>query len=576
MANKRKADVPALPTSELVSKGHPCPDQVACGSSDAAALYDDGHLFCFACSRRFAGDGVSEPSAHTAVETTSDDLQSILNAGRITAIPSRGLSQATCELWDYRVRINPRNAHREHLAPYRDEHGRCTGIKVRDTGTPEEPCKDFRAEGKIGATLFGRHKWAAGGKRLVIVGGEIDCLTVSQQYAHKWPVVSPPSGEPSAPGVILKNLEWVSSFEEVCIGLDMDEPGRKASLEIAKLLPPGKAKIIKWSRKDPNEMLMNGEGEKITLNIYNAEAYRPDGIVDARTLTSACMATPTMGLPWPWPFLNTWTFGRHRGQLITLGSGTGMGKSDLMAEVIASTLKGADEYGNTWTPEGFAVFGFEEDAEGTKKQIASKIGSKLFHLPPDDNGMGWTDEELLATLTRMDTDIWHGGGKLFINDNFGTADWDDIKSRSRYLAAAEGIKHFLVDPLGALVVGVEDERKELDRITLEGSMLAQELDATVYFVSHLTRPSLGPSHEEGGHVRLSQFRGSNGIGMYAALVLGWEGNQQAETTEEQSKRILRGVKARKGGRATGKVQTFIYNVLTGRLELPYEMYQGDT
>ena len=39
--------------SEFI-KHEPCPD---CGSSDALAVYTDGHTFCFSCQTRTAGHG---------------------------------------------------------------------------------------------------------------------------------------------------------------------------------------------------------------------------------------------------------------------------------------------------------------------------------------------------------------------------------------------------------------------------------------------------------------------------------------------------------------------------------------
>ena len=39
--------------SEFI-RHEPCPD---CGSSDALAIYTDGHTFCFSCQTRTAGSG---------------------------------------------------------------------------------------------------------------------------------------------------------------------------------------------------------------------------------------------------------------------------------------------------------------------------------------------------------------------------------------------------------------------------------------------------------------------------------------------------------------------------------------
>jgi twinkle protein len=567
--SKAKAE---FPESELVQKGLPCDD---CGSSDALALYTDEHTHCFSC-------GVTKGSNAPVLDGLRDDrtgdeqgpLGATIQTGSIHALKSRGITQATCREWDYRIRQNPHGEF-EQLAVYRDEHGTPAGVKVRNVGV-DGTAKEFHWVGSAKGQLYGRHKWSAGGKILTIVEGEIDALTVSQCYAHKYPVVSVPNGAHEAAKAFAKNLEFIASFDKVVIGFDMDAQGRDAAVECAKLLPPGKAFIVKWAGgKDANEMLQAGKPEEITRCCWNAEAYRPDGVIDARQLTAQCLDPVETGIPWPWDFMTGWTYGRRPQELYVIGAGTGIGKTDMVAEVIASTISGLTKSGRAYPPEGFAIFAYEAGAATTKKAIAGKLASRRFHIPQDDSGASWTDDELRAAMDLMDHALWDRGGKLFINDSRGAADWDAVVERARYLHHAEGITNFLVDPISALVTDEENERQFIDKLVLQAAKLSVELNSKIYLASHLARPKDGPSHEEGGHVRLSQFRGSNAIGMFANFVFGMERNQQAEEESERALATIRVVKDRFTGNSIGKTSKIVYDAITGSYDSPSPSFIGD-
>lgn len=559
--------------SEFVSKGHPC-EQPNCLSSDAVALYSDGHRHCFSCGHTYPGDGRAPgEGGQAALEAPVPEN---FPSGSIKGIVSRGLTQSTCREWDYQVRQNPRGEI-EHLAYYRDEHGHVVGCKLRNVGLDGQS-KEFSWVGSAKGNLYGRHKWSSGGKMLTILEGEIDTLTVSQCYAHKYPVVGVPNGAHEAAKAVAKNLEFINTFDKVIFGFDMDAQGRDACVECAKLLPPGKAFIAKWSGKDPNEMLIAGNSEGITKAVWNAEPYRPDGVIDARTLTAQCLDPVVTGIPWPWEFMTRWTYGRRPEELYVFGAGTGIGKTDLLAEIIACTISGATKDGHVkaFTPEGFGIFAYEAGAATTKKAIAGKLAGRRFHIPPEEeSGTGWTDEDLRAAMDLMDTTLWDRGGKLFINDSKGAADWDAVVERMRYLHHAEGVTNFLVDPLSALVTDADDERKAIDKMVLEAAQLTVELRSKIYIASHLARPALGDSHEEGGHVRLNQFRGSNAIGMFSNFVFGMERNQQTEDAMERSTATVRVVKDRFTGNSIGRTAQIIYDALSGSYDVPLTKFLGD-
>lgn len=558
--------------STLVASKLPCN---TCGSSDALAEYDDGHTHCFSCGETKQGvsSGALEGSGATALphqagsKPLSADLEEVLGTGSIKNLPKRGLTLATCKHFDYRIRQN-RKGEWEQLAIYRDARGKPVGCKIRNTGV-DGSLKKFRFVGKAEGNLFGRHLWRDQGRMIVITEGELDCLSVSQVQGNKWPVVSVPNGAAVAAKDISKNIEWLSGFDKVVLMFDMDEPGQKAAEECAAILPPGKAFIATLPDKDPSALLQEGKGELITAAIWGAKAYRPDGIVDARELTNKCLGQVPWGIPWPWEFMTLWTYGRRKAELYTFGAGTGVGKSDAMAEIVACTLRGSDKSGLREFPnEACAVFNFEAGAATTKKLIAGKLAGHRFHIPQGEGeGGDWSTEDHIRAQAYMDVELWEKGGKLFINESFGAADWDSVKDRCRFMAHAEGVTHFVIDPLGALAMSEDDERKLLDRVALEGASLAQELNASIYFVSHLTRPD-GTSHEEGGRVSLKHFRGSNGIGMFSHFVFGFERDQQAENPEDRKKLLVRVLKDRYTGNSTGKTSVLIYDSISGSLDEP--------
>lgn len=506
----------------------------------------------------------------------SAEMEADLKKGKVSHITSRKLTKETAAAWDYRIRKNSKGEI-EELAPFRDLTGTLTGIKVRNLG-PDTMGKDFFVIGKVTGQLWGRHRYGDGEKRndgkpswVAILEGEHDAMAASQAMGLRYHITSIPQGTDSAVAAIKANLEWLLTHDRIILGFDQDAPGRAAMEECVGLFPPGRVFIARWPGKDASALLQEGRGSDITSVLWNPSPYRPDGMVDARTLTEACMAPTVRGIPWAFDGLTALTYGRRPQETITLGSGTGMGKSDLIAEQIAADLQGLTKAGERYDPQAWAVWAFEGGGPAKfKNTVAGKIGRKRFHKAVEDleGGFEWTPEEKRGVLDRMDGDLWNQGGKLFIYDARGLAGWDDIKDKMRYMAQSEGVRHFLLDPISAMVTDEEDERKEIDRIVLAYTKLMEELDGYGYLVSHLTRPSMGPSHEEGGKVQLRQFRGSNGIGMFSTYVIGMERNQQAETEAERAESTIRIVKDRHTGDSTGHTFKLVYDRFTGSLDEP--------
>ena len=89
--------------------------------------------------------------------------------------------------------------------------------------------------------------------------GELDAISLSKCFGHKYACVSLPNGAQSAVKAVKANFDYLNGFDEVVICTDMDEAGQNAARAIAEVLPVGKAKIARLPCKDANEALVEGK-----------------------------------------------------------------------------------------------------------------------------------------------------------------------------------------------------------------------------------------------------------------------------------------------------------------------------
>lgn len=520
--------------------GHePCPK---CGSSDALARYSDGHGFCFACESHFQGEDGSPTRGRRKM--AADILAVSDYEGEFRALTKRGISEETCQKFDYRVGKYKGKA--VQVANYRNAEGDLVAQKVRF------PDKEFVARGNMkDAPLYGRNLWNPqnSGKMIVITEGEIDCLSVAEVQKCKWPVVSLPNGAQSAKKCITANIEYLEAFDSVVLMFDMDEPGQKAARECAEMFSPGKAKIASLPLKDANECLQAGKGQEIIQAIWNARTYRPDGLVSIDEIMEEAEKPIEWGLPWCFDFLTKATYGRRWGEVYALGAGTGVGKTDFFTQQIAYDV---EQLGLN-----VGLLFLEQKPVETAKRVAGKLAGRRFHVPD----AGWTQEELKETLAKM-------RGKVTFYDNFGQTDWEVVSAKIRYMAVSQGIKLIYLDHLTAMA-DTSNEKESLEQMMKEMAGLANELGIIIHFISHLSTPD-GKPHEEGGHVSIRHFKGSRAIGFWSYFMFGLERNQQAEDEIERQTTTFRILKDRYTGQSTGMTFPLYYDRVSGRLttEMP--------
>jgi twinkle protein len=496
-----------------------------CGSSDAGALYTDGHVFCHKCEAYYHQQG--EPPERNERPRVADLIEDFV----VKAIDSRRLSEDTCRKFNYGVVPG-----KLHVANYCTPEGQVVAQKLR------YPNKDFRFIGDTDATgLYGQHLWRDGGKKIVVTEGEIDAMSVSQAQGNKWPVVSVPTGAKGARKALAKQIEWLERFEEIILMFDMDDDGRAAVEACADLFKPGKVKVAELPLKDANEMLKAGRSAEIINAIWQARTHRPDGIVAGTELWDRILATPDDDhVPYPWQCMNDKLLGVRR-EIVMITAGTGTGKTTLVHEIQHSMLTAGESLG---------LIHLEESVEETAMHLMSiELNHRLL-----------LDRKSVPVEKQKEAfDKTVGSGRIYLYDHWGSADSDELFSKIRYFVHGCGCSTIFLDHISIATAG--QDTSEVDALMAKLGSLVKELKVRLVVICHLKKND-GTAFEEGAQISLDDLRGSGAIKQVSYDIIALERNQQ---DENHSTRVnVRVLKCRRTGR-TGLAGTLEYNVNTGRL-----------
>ena len=517
-----------------------CPE---CGSKDNLARYSTGQGYCFGCSYWEAPTGEGRVEAKITTEVTS---KMELFTGNSGAIVDRGINADVVKKYGVTLQYGEDGLIKKHCYPYHNVDGEHIGNKVRTTDT-----KDFMYDGNSkDVGLFGENVFKGGGKYITVCEGELDAMSVHQMFGNKYASVSLRTGSKGAKNDIKRSLEYLESFDAVVLCFDKDVAGKEAVRSVVDLFSPNKVKVCDLPLKDANEMLLAGNIASFTRAWWDAKSYRPDGIVASEeTWDILTEEIRVESVPYPWLGINELTYGFRTGELVTITSGAGMGKSQMVREL--------EHYLLNATEDNIGVLALEESVKNTTLGVMSIEANKPLHLDLDN-----TDDEEL----RGYWEATMGKGRMFMYDHFGSTSEDNLLSKVRYLAKGLDCKWIVLDHLSIVVSDqeVQDERKAIDSIMTKLRQLVQETGIGLFLVSHLRRP-MGKGHEEGGQISLSELRGSASIAQLSDMVIGLERNQQADDARVRNTTIVRVLKNRFSG-LTGPACSLHYDKLTGRMK----------
>jgi len=525
----------------------PCP---LCESTDAVSLNKDGSAYCFSC-QQYIREYNMETNHETTNRVNEYQVKDFLKESNYAEIIDRNIKEDTCKKYGVTVKMDSVGSITHHYYPYHDKQGAKIATKTRYTKLKEFSIQgNTKNSGLFGENLFSKNKY------IIITEGELDCLSAYQMFKtdrYDTPVVSIKNGITSAVKDVKGSLEWLeSNFDNIIINFDNDKHGQEGALKVAELFSPGKCKIMYLPEeyKDASDCLTKNKIQIYTKAFWDAKLYAPDGIINANVLFEE-IAKPTTRAFVQYPFegMNKLTYGIRPSELVTFTAGSGLGKTQVMREVVYHMLKS--------TEDNIGLLMLEETPVITSKGLMSIEANQRLHLPD----VHVSKEEL---KTYFDATV--GTGRIYMFDHFGSNSIDNIVSRVRYLAKGLDCKYIIIDHVSIIVSDQShgDERRVLDEIMTRLRTLVQETGVSMIVVSHLRRPD-GKGHEEGAATSLSQLRGSASIGQLSDMVIGLERDAQNDDPEIRNTTRVRVLKNRFAG-LTGPCCDLRYDIDTGRLK----------
>ena len=555
-----------------------------CNSSDGLVVYlqDDGkhNATCFSCGHYDpdpykqnavisdealqcatgvdSGEGTQAKARKKIARPANQELRTCLNAP-ILSLEDRGISYDTAAYFNVRSGISEYDGKTpvSHLYPvYRKD--KLTGYKERNIEN-----KTFHT---ISDTkhpqFFGQNK-APVSKRIYITEGECDamilfqCLKERQSFQYKDvnpAVISLPFGNTSVNSSFSDNIEFLDQYEEIVLVFDEDLPGEEAVEEAVKFLPH-KTFIAKLGYKDPNEMYDAGRGEDLKWAVIkHARPFEPDDIVNGADTWDRFLNTHNeecYSYPETWTELNGMTCGYRLGSLVTVTSGTGCGKTQLLRELKHHIFESTNFH--------IADIALEEDLGDTVGGLMAIRLNKRIFLPEIKKTL--SEEELRSAHNH-----YFKGGRFTFYDYFGGMDNNNLFSKIRY-CAGKGAKVVFLDHLSIIVSEFADqggERERIDTIMTKLAKLVKELNIVIFLVVHLKKSDNSQSFEEGKDPSLDDLRGSGSLKQLSWDVISLTRNQQHPDKYCSNTSKIKVLKCRFTGR-TGDADYLYFDDTTGRM-----------
>lgn len=355
------------------------------------------------------------------------------------------------------------------------ENGKVINKKIRS-----KEHKDWQTQRGINTKtnrLFGQHAFEPNTKfnnPIIITEGEFDAAAIYE--ATGYAAVSITKGANKAKDQLAENLQWLNKWSYVVLAFDNDDAGQQAIRACLDILPPGKLRVCKFPLKDANDMLRAGRIQEMKTCIYNAESYKPSTIVTAEDVLYR-IKRPEYGTPWPWEFMNRVTFGRRASEIYLLAGATGIGKTEILKDIVHSVLTNNETVG--W-------FNFEQNAEDTYIRLASNHFKQRLYLPSNE---WWNDKEIKDYIMSLNK-------KIYLYDHRTQITFENVLNDMYYLKHACGTNLIIIDNLKAMSSRPVINGRYVDVSTFQAYAVTQLREfavkekITLFIVSHLSDDKL--------------------------------------------------------------------------------------
>jgi twinkle protein len=340
-------------------------------------------------------------------------------------------------------------------------------------------------------SLFGQDVWPAGSsKAITITEGAFDAVAVYQMQGYPAVAVSSTG---SAKKECSEAYEYLNSFDKIYLCFDADTPGKEAMADVARMFDFNKVYMVNLSEElnDPNNYLKANKTDDFNKIWWNAKRFLPEGILSTYDEFDRVIDEDVQKPSVPYPFikLQEMTYGIRSGEMVLFTAQEGIGKTEMFRVLEHHLLRTTDDR--------IGIIHLEENKARTIKGLVGYEVQAPIHLPDFTIPNGEIKTKF-RELTRSDE-------RVHIYSHFGSDDPDIILSTIRFLAGSCGCKYVFLDHITMVVTGLQgdDERRALDYISTRLAMMVEELDFTLFLISHVNDAG--------------QTRGSRNIGKVADL-----------------------------------------------------------
>ena len=467
-----------------------------CCSSDALAVYEhempDGSVYydavCYSCKQGFSREEVHassiapllgieqasgvvvekktfENKATKKLPITKSERQALwkITGGKEgnSSLGYRGISDDTYNFYGFRFEYNKQGKVKATYFPETSK-GKLYGYKSRH----DPKAFGYNNVGKTGQSndLSGQCRFPEGGKFCLVVGGEFDMCAAQEMLRNyqvkkgqgefsRYAVVSPTTGEPSAPKQCRNQYDWFDKFDVIIVGMDSDEVGEQASLDIAKVLPKEKVRIAHWSSKDPNKMLNEGRERQFISDFFSAKELVVSGILGSDQVEDEIfkeLSLEKIALP---PFMSSlqehMAGGIPLGYIVNLISSTGCGKTTIANECVYHWIFNS--------PYKVGVISLELDTGQYGLSLLSRhIGKKLQLIQDKDEAVAILNTPEIVEKRKI---LWNNeyGEKRFylLDDRDGSL--DTLKKKIEQMIIQYECRFLIIDPLQDALDGYSNE-----------------------------------------------------------------------------------------------------------------------
>lgn len=466
-----------------------------CNSSDALAPYEheleNGKVVydatCFSCRQKFFPEEVHKSSIAESLGVSEDGVvyekkifenmaekKSKITREEVVELWSRtggkesnsgkgyrGLSDWVLKFYGHRIEYdNSGNVKAVYYPETLDN--KLQGYKSRHL--PKNFGYDNLGKTGVSNQLSGQHKFPDGGMHVVVCGGEEDKCAAQdmlRDYQKKrnnddynpYAVVSPTTGEPSAPKQCRQQYQWFDQFQTITIMMDQDEVGREAAIAIAEVLPKEKVRIAKLSGKDPNQMLLDGKQRQFISDFHSAEEYIKSGIVGSSKLEDAIFEEIGLDkIPLP-PFMKQlqdhMAGGIPLGYIVNLIADTGCGKTTIANECVYDWIFNS--------PYKVGIVSLELDTGQYGLSLLSRhLGKKLQLFQDKQQAKDFLNiPDNVTKRKQLWTNEYGEDRFLLLDDRDG--DLSSLKKKIMQMIVQYECKFLIIDPLQDALDGYSNE-----------------------------------------------------------------------------------------------------------------------